>query len=401
MDNNRGSRFSGGKSRFNQEPDLYPSQINDDRFGSHGMTHGSNFIPPPSDHFRDFVPQRQDMRKDKDNRDFHDRSRDRDNNKLDRDKDRNADRERSRDRDRDRDRDRRDRDRSKRSHSPASSVASSIAGNVSKNSNLSFLPKRRYEPCNIPKTIVIKLVKFFIEIFLLIRLNFFRNRYNSIELRSRLHGSVHIPSDLKEIIYNAEAEFDLFNMPKPIQFKITNEHKESKEKDNHTKESSKSSKLDEKSESKKSLQEKNKLNELKSEPTDSDRTEDKKDNIKDLKQTEYNSEDKTDQESKMEVNLMQIKKEELKTASEVNIEMKDENLENKSKSDTEMIESNKKDNASEVPSKLASNKLASVNKFNVKILLFSLPSLDDIYERLFGTEFASSSFISGSSGTTM
>lgn len=154
MDNNRGTRFSG-KSRFNQEPDMYSSSINDDRFGSHGMTHGSNFIPPTSDHFRDFVPQRQDMRKDKDNRDFHDRSRDRDN-KLDRDKDRNVDRERSRDRDRDRDRDRRDRDRSKRSLSPASSVASSIAGNSSKNSNLSFLPKRRYEPCNIPKTIVIK-----------------------------------------------------------------------------------------------------------------------------------------------------------------------------------------------------------------------------------------------------
>lgn len=187
-------------------------------------------------------------------------------------------------------------------------------------------------------------------------------------------------------------------MPKPIQYKIINEHKESKEKDSHSKESSKSTKSDDKSESKKSLPEKNKSNDLKSESMDTDKTEEKKENknLKDLK-TEDNSEDNTDPDTKMDVDLIK-KEEEIKTVSEVNAEMKNEN---KNKSDNDLIESNKKENASGTQSKLASNKLTSVNKFNVKILLFSVPSLDDIYERLFGTEFASPSFISGNSGTTM
>ncbi|OTF82717.1 hypothetical protein BLA29_008768, partial [Euroglyphus maynei] len=136
---------------------------------------------------------------------------------------------------RDRERDRsinRDRTSSKRSISPSPSLASnSTAGgggtssnrrNESSSSNLmSYLPKRRYEPCNIPKSSIIK------------------NRYNSTELKSRFgSNTVHVPSDLKEILYDVENDFNIFDMPKPILYKIIVPDK----KDSNRKENLKSSK---------------------------------------------------------------------------------------------------------------------------------------------------------------
>ncbi|KPM09043.1 hypothetical protein QR98_0075730 [Sarcoptes scabiei] len=289
------SRFNDS-DRFSQAPSL----IKEERFGQ-----GSNFTPSQQDIRRDF-PQRSDIRKDE--RRFRDKdvrqikNKDQDSNKTSEKVRKEKENRREKEKDRERS--------SKRSLSPAASVAS---GGGSRSSSSNHSSKRRYEVCFVPKSSII------------------RDRYTCAELKSRFGNSVHIPSDLKEILYNVEAEIDIFNMPKPIIYKISSD-KEKEKKGSEPKKSAESA--DSKSQSKKS--------ESKS-----------SENEKNIDETCTNGDDNDDNNDVDYKTVDEIKKDE--------IEM--ENFEEKNQEKT------------------------LSHKYNVKVLLISLPSLAEIYERLFGSEF--------------
>ncbi|XP_027205067.2 uncharacterized protein LOC113798701 [Dermatophagoides pteronyssinus] len=355
-------------------------------------------------------------------------------------------------------RDHRERDRSinrdrtsKRSISPTPSLASnSTAGGDQSNrrsessstSNLmSYLPKRRYEPCNIPKSSIIK------------------NRYNSNELKSRFgSNTVHVPSDLKEILYDVENDFDLFDMPKPILYKIIVPDKKDSAHHHHQsqKENSKSSKsTDSKSNDKTmdnkqmqkdkdvSKEEKEKQSEQKhlqkSQEKESDgekineigqKEENKNDNEQQLQdtadeseltiemdqsQTNENISMTTEKEQVVDDENEQDKKEESSETEKQSIEnqesidmKKDQNNKNEIKENKMDVDDNDTDDHEHDKTKLKTNEMDESlkrkdgekeskqlkksikvlgHKFNVKVLLISLPSLAEIYERLFGSEF--------------
>lgn len=66
----------------------------------------------------------------------------------------------------------------------------------------------------------------------------YRHRLSATDVKQRVSSTVHIPSDLKEVLFNADLDFDLFDIPKPILYKITLAHDDSKESKSQTKQAS-------------------------------------------------------------------------------------------------------------------------------------------------------------------
>ncbi|XP_046908268.2 uncharacterized protein LOC124489907 [Dermatophagoides farinae] len=353
-------------------------------------------------------------------------------------------------------RDHRERDRtSKRSISPSPSLTSnSTAGGTSNRRNesssasnlMSYLPKRRYEPCNIPKSSIIK------------------NRYNSTELKSRFgSNTVHVPSDLKEIIYDVENDFDLFNMPKPILYKIIvpvkkdtsslhHHHKENSriskssqvtnnikptQKDKDTKEISKDEndkekqsdksqqqpkpqeeessdkKMDEIGQNDKKIENEQQLQtdtsiksastmEVDQPPTTADASTIQTPEEEEVDKEEQDKEEESNDTEKQSIENQQSIKTENETNAKIDVDTDvDDNDDDEHEHDdkikmktneemkkcAESDESSKhKDGEKDTKHSKKSVKVLS-HKFNVKVLLISLPSLAEIYERLFGSEF--------------
>lgn len=296
-----------------------------------------------------------DIRKD-DSRFSHD--------KDSRDSFRERDRDSKPDREKERSRDRDYKKRStKRSLSPVNSVSSSTSSRPIPAANV--FNKRRFEPCNIPKNSLI------------------RNSLNSSELKSRMSSTVHIPSDLKEVIYSEDLEFDLLDIPKPIVYKVVE----------HKRESDKESKSSAQTESK-SQEEKAESAEKPAEPEKTEKTEEKepkeeKTESKEAAPEGNGSEIEVEKDEPKKEKEPEEKPEEKKEETE---EKQPENVESEAQAEKESPAAGEEMKPTEkasdnVSAKSTEHTPQKNHKFNVKVLLVSLPEMTEIYERIFGPDF--------------
>lgn len=196
---------------------------------------------------------------------------------------------------------------------------------------------------------------------------FSRNRLTSSDLKHRLSSAVHIPSDLKEVIYNWDLDFDLLDIPKPIVYKISSEEK----------------KKDVQPSSKGALD--NKLSdETQSVEPNKPAVESEKALIEDDSTKASEEKEEKSNESTTEVSEQK--------SSDETLEPKDMQVETIEDTKEEAIKSSETSTPIAVDSE--SNNI--VHKFNVKILMVSLPLITEIYERLFGNDFDGHSNVSSS-----
>ena len=252
---------------------------------------------------------------------------------------------------------------------------------------------------------------------------FNRNRYSATELKSRIASSVHIPSDLKEVFYNVDADIDLLDIPKPIIYKIQPEksEKESKSKDSKdTKEKdSKKPETPVKSSSQKSEEKTKESPGSKSSETETKKPAVEGKSVESSKEEKKDSIDVTSAPSTQEssVSVKEEPTEELEKPIDSQVteivtqpkaetnSLSEQHDENEPKDmDIDEEESSNANGPSiietNVPLEAIASKSTRVetkptehvgknNKFNVKVLLISLPTLSDIYEKIFGPDFDS------------
>lgn len=326
-----GSAFISPVLQFNQGMNVPPQQqtlpmagINLRPFHQTNNQGGNNNYPKRDNRPKDRDNRDRDRRKDdRDQRN----SRDNDNKRLSRDRD-NRDRKAGlggRD-----NRDNSVRDRNRNTVSPSNSVTSS-SNNTSK-------PRRRYTPLNIPTHEILK------------------TPLNSYEIKRKFDSSIHIPSDFKELRLNEGFELNLKTLYKPIQYRIV-----------HSVSEEESEKKDDKKESEK----KDESNDLKKENEKSESNDTKPSDKSNDKSNDKSSEKSSEKSSDTKVSNDKNDK----TNEKVN----------KTQEDTK-TEENKVDLSSiKIKKKPSSNSLSSssgLHKYAVKVLLLSIPSMNDIYDRV-------------------
>lgn len=253
---------------------------------------------------------------------------------------------------------------------------------------------------------------------LIIIFTFIRNRYSVNELKSRISKSVHIPSDLKEVLFNVDADLDLLDIPKPITYKIM--PMESKEKDGKGKEKEREKETKSKDTKK-----------CDTKPTTPVKKSDDKVITKEstpVKTNESKDQDKTVEEKKgattdavtptvesNESGKEPVKEEESATSlnsqssvevsssaeqqqpSQEETEPRDMDIDEESSSAeciTPLIETNVPLEAISAAglqsqTKIAVEPVGVHHKYNVKVLLIGLPSLAEIYNKVIGPDFDS------------
>lgn len=248
--------------------------------------------------------------------------------------------------------------------------------------------------------------------------SFIRNRYSAHELKSRISKSVHIPSDLKEVLFNVDADLDLLDIPKPITYKIM--PMESKEKDGKGKEKEKEKERETKSKDSKKSDTKpttpvkksdDKVNTKESTPVKTNESKDDKtieetkgattdtvtftvESTESVKEpTEESSATPLDSQSSVEVSSSA----EQQQPSQEETEPRDMEIDEESSSAefiTPLIETNVPLEAISAAvlqsqTKIAVEPVGVHHKYNVKVLLIGLPSLADIYTKVIGPDFDS------------
>lgn len=320
-----------------------------------------NLRPFQSNNQPNNYPKRDNHRgKDRDNRDNRDRNRkddrdqrhNRDDNKRDLRNDRDRDNRDSRDRKpgagRDsRDNSIRDSTRDKRNTvSPSNSVTSS--SNTSK-------PRRRYTPLNVPIHEILK------------------TPLNTYDIKRKFDASIHVPSDFKELQINNNFELNFKSLYKPIQYRIVHPStEENDKKDGDKKESDK-------------------------------KEDDKKEG--DKKESDKKEDDKQEGDKKVEIKKeesSESKKDEKPASDESNDKSNDKTSDSKMPNDKSQEENETKSDEKKVDlssikiKKKSSSSSPATNKYAVKVLLLSFPSMNNVYDRVIENDRDKDSYSSGS-----
>ena len=386
IQNNTNQQYNR-QNDFNQTPPAFSGQI------TYTSTPGAAFVSPvlpfnqsinvqqqtlPLTNLRAFSnnPQPNSGFQKRDN--LHNRNKDRDDHKNLRDnrnhrkdhqnehRDRHRDNEKSnrddnrRDLNRDNNRDSRDnrkntaalRDR-RNTESPSGSVNSS-----STNSK----PRRRYTPLNIP---IHELLK---------------SPINTYDIKRKFDQSIHIPSDFKELQINNKFELNFQSLHKPIQYRIVHstsekELKNEDEKDGKdVKKEKESSSSDKKQEEDCSKQQQNKKT-----------TDELADDLKKEASSKENNEN-GDETTKVndESNDKARSEKSTTTLTDKQHEEKEDSSSKTTEEKTDLSKSKKK------PA------LPILNKYAVKVLLLSFPSMTNIYDRVIESDRDKDSYTSSS-----
>lgn len=219
----------------------------------------------------------------------------------------------------------------------------------------------------------------------------------------RVSSSVHIPSDLKEVLFNVDAHFDVLDIPKPIFFKITDPKPKSPKdetvKDDNTKVTdSKKSDSSIESNEKKDEEKESSKEETKETVADSDSGE--KENMQENESNDDKDKSENTEKDKSESDEPTKEEQSRSTVTEqcdeVDMDIDDEST--ATDTVTSLIETNVPldavvgakidvaDGNTEFQKSVSQeNKIE--HKFNVKVLLFALPTLSNIYEKIFGEDF--------------
>lgn len=242
----------------------------------------------------------------------------------------------------------------------------------------------------------------------------FRNRFTSNDLKARLTSLAHIPSDLKEVVFNIEADFDLQAIPKPLVYSIENvaDSKEKTSKSPKKEEKKKETPADAKSAAKttEDKKETDKVEEVKEkavepeakteenaveakedaeasavQPTTTEGTESKEANVTAEQAEETPMEvDKVDNAEKPAEEKQPEHEQKSETASPKETKGEETVAEetNVKKTKETSKASSRHQHDESIPLYAGKN-----HKFNVKVLMIQLPQIVDIYEKIFGNDF--------------
>lgn len=226
----------------------------------------------------------------------------------------------------------------------------------------------------------------------------FRSRFSANELKTRMTNSIHVPSDLKEVIFSEDLEIDLLDINKPIFYKITSLPHKTDSKDKDTKLTP--SKADSKTTEEKANPSVEKQPETSEK--DSKSSEEPKEEVENLKEDNISESEEGKKEqnnSEMEVetkvvveNVSNNATDDTEVSTSENESSQTETKENSdSKEVCKEVENDKQANECAQSTKSSEHSTSKHHKFNVKVLLISLPEMTEIYDRIFGSDFDGSS----------